>query len=64
MPVERDLDALADELLAQDLEPEMPSDTSALADDDADDVTTPDDGTDAFDDDLPLGAARAREMLE
>ena len=42
MPKEDTLDAM---------EPEMPEDTSALADDD-DDTTTEEDGTDAFDDDV------------
>lgn len=51
MPGERELDALADKLLTQDLAPEMPADTDLLADDDADDFTTPQDGLDAFDED-------------
>ena len=51
MPVEKDLDKLADQLLAQDLEPEMPAHTDLLADDDADDITMPEDGLDASDED-------------
>lgn len=47
MPQVPDLDALADELLAQDLVPEMPLDLNLLAADDADDITTADDGLDA-----------------
>lgn len=36
-----------------ELDPEMPEDVEALADEDDDETATAEDGTDAFDDDLP-----------
>lgn len=49
MPLDKDIDALADELLETVLKPEVPEDLLALVADDANTFTSPEDGLDAFD---------------